>query len=421
LKVGVVGGGWAGLAAAVRAVQAGHDVSLFEMAPQLGGRARGVQVDGLQLDNGQHILIGAYQSTLALMQTVGADAPALLDRRPLELRFADGRGLRMPGGPPWLGFGLAVLQCRGWTARDRLSLLRAAAGWAIAGFQCPPSWTVAELCRPLTPGVMALLIEPLCVAALNTPARDASASVLLRVLKDALFGPAGSADLLLPRGSLDALLPVPAAQWLRGAGAHVAPGTRIERVDRTELGWQLDGRPQDAVILACTATEAARLSAPHDAAWAAQARGLDYEPIVTVYIDCPGARLPAPMTALLEGPQAPAQHAFDLGVLGGEPGRFAFVVSGARAWVDVGLDVTGDATLDQARAVLVKAPCSAAPTVLKVLAEKRATFRCTPGLQRPRARIAPRLIAAGDYVEGPYPATLEGAVRAGEAAVRLLD
>ena len=421
MKVAVVGGGWAGLAAAVRAVQAGHVVSVFEMAPQLGGRARSVEVDGLTLDNGQHILIGAYHRTLDLMRTVGADATTLLARMPLELRFADGRGLRMPAGPPWLGFGLAVLQCQGWTARDRLSLLRAAAGWALAGFRCPEAWTVAQLCRPLTRPVMELLIEPLCVAALNTPARDASASVLLRVLQDALFGPAGSADLLLPRGSLDALLPGPAAAWLRAAGAHLVLGQRVERIEQANNGWRLDGRPQDAVILACTALEAARLSAPHDAAWAVQARSLAHEPIVTVYIDCPGAHLPAPMTALLEGPQAPAQHAFDHGAVGGEPGLFAFVVSGARTWVDAGLDVTGAAVLAQARDVLVRDPRSIGPTVLKVLAEKRATFRCTPGLLRPRARIAPRLIAAGDYIEGPYPATLEGAVRAGEQAVRLLD
>jgi hypothetical protein len=84
------------------------------------------------LDNGQHILIGAYSRTLALMATVGCDVGAVLDRRPLELRYPDGRGLRMPAGPAWLGFGWAVATCRGWRTRDRASLIAAAARWALA-------------------------------------------------------------------------------------------------------------------------------------------------------------------------------------------------------------------------------------------------------------------------------------------------
>lgn len=421
MKLAVVGGGWAGLAAAVRATQAGHAVTLFEMAGQLGGRARGVDVDGLALDNGQHILIGAYRHTLALMQAVGCDIDAAFDRRPLELRYPDGRGLRMPPGPAWLGFGLAVARCQGWRWSDRLALMRAAAGWAMAGFTCPPGTTVAQLCAGLPPAVRQLLIDPLCVAALNTAAPHASAAVLLRVLKDALFGGAGAADLLLPRHSLGAVLPQPAAAWLRDAGATLRLGTRVHAVHASTAAWHVEGEAFDAVVLACTAAEAARLAQPTAAAWAARAQALRYEPIVTVYLRCPGARLPAPMTALIEGPQAPAQFAFDHGALGATPGLFAFVISGARAWVEAGLDATADAVLQQAQTAFAPGTWPAPPVVLRALAEKRATFRCTPGLDRPPAAIAPGLVAAGDYVAGPYPATLEGAVRSGEAAVAMLE
>ncbi|MDP1535475.1 MAG: NAD(P)-binding protein, partial [Rubrivivax sp.] len=156
-RVAVLGAGWAGLAAAVRATEAGHAVSIFELAGQLGGRARGVDVDGLALDNGQHILIGAYARTLALMATVGADAGALLHRQPLTLRYPDGRGLQMPAGPAWLGFARAVAGCRGWNWSDRLALFAAATGWAVAGFRCDPGLTVRELCRRLPPPVRELL------------------------------------------------------------------------------------------------------------------------------------------------------------------------------------------------------------------------------------------------------------------------
>ena len=421
LELAVVGGGWAGLAAAVRACEAGHRVTLFEMAGHWGGRARSVDVHGLALDNGQHILIGAYVRTLALMATVGADAAGALDRRPLELRYPDGRGLRMAKGPAWLAFAGAVAGCVGWTWRDRLALVQTAIAWTLAGFKCAPHLSVHDLCKTLPSAVRQLLIDPLCVAALNTPAAQASATVFLRVLRDALFGGRGSADLLLPRRSLSPLLPTPAQRWLQTRGAHLRLGQRVEQLESTAAGWLVDGRTFDAVVLACSAGEAARLAQPHAPGWSEVARAMQYEPIVTVYLQCPGARLVAPMTALREGPDAPAQFVFDHGALGASPGIFAFVVSGARAWIDLGLAATGEAVQRQARRDFPAATWPSDPTVLRVMAEKRATFRCTPGLRRPGARIARGLVAAGDYIEGPYPATLEGAVRSGEAALQWLQ
>jgi predicted NAD/FAD-dependent oxidoreductase len=185
-------------------------------------------------------------------------------------------------------------------------------------------------------------------------------------------------------------------------------------------GWLVDDEPFDAVVLACTAAEAARLVQAIAPAWAALALALRYEPIITVYLRCAGARLPSPMTALLEGPLAPAQYAFDHGALGATPGVFAFVVSGAAPWVERGLEATAQAVLQQAHEAFAPGTWPQPPTLLRALAEKRATFRCTPALLRPGATIADRLWAAGDYVAGPYPATLEGAVRAGEAVVALL-
>jgi hydroxysqualene dehydroxylase len=420
MKLAVIGGGWAGLAAAVRATELGHRVTLFETAAQLGGRARGISVHDLTLDNGQHIMIGAYASTLALMRTVGADADRCLARLPLALRYADGRGLQMKGGAPWWAFARAVLARRGWTARDRLSTLATAAGWAAAGFRCPPAWTVDRLCRRLPVAVRQALIDPLCVAALNTPPAEASALVLLRVLREALFGGSGSADLLLPRRPLAELLPIPAARWLSSAGAEIRTGTRVRAVAADGSSWRLDDEPFDAVVAACPAAEAARLLQTTAPDWAARALALRYEPIITVYLRCPGAMLPAPMTALVDGPDAPAQFAFDHGAIGATPGLFAFAVSSARRWVDAGLDRTGQAVLRQALTAFAPGTWPTAPSVLRVLAEKRATFRCTPELARPAAEVAPRLVAAGDYVEGPYPATLEGAVRAGERAARIV-
>jgi hydroxysqualene dehydroxylase len=411
-SVAVIGGGWAGLAAAVHATEAGHQVTLIEMAAQLGGRARSL-AEAPHLDNGQHILIGAYTQSLALLRRVGVDPSQALMRLPLRLRYPGHEGLHLPPGPPLIAFARAVLGYSSWPWRARLALLRASLGWAVAGFRCAPDLSVAELCDGLPAPVRQELIDPLCVAALNTPARQASAQVFLRVLRDALFSGPGSADLMLPRLPLSELLAEPARAWLRARGAELRLGRRVTAVEVGPL--RVDGERFDAVVLACSALETARLSEVISPGWAAQARALRFEPIITVYLQSPGSTLPAPMVALQEDSEAPAQFIFDLGRLGHSPGLFACVISGAAPWVERGLDAAGTAALAQVTKVL---RWHVPPTVLRVLAEKRATFACTPGLQRPPALIAPGLWAAGDYVDGPYPATLEGAVRAGFAAAQ---
>jgi squalene-associated FAD-dependent desaturase len=416
-RVAIVGAGWSGLAAAVRCTEAGQAVTLFDMAPAVGGRARVIPNTAPHLDNGQHILIGAYRETLNLMRSVGVDPEAVLLRRPLSLLDARGRGLQLAGGPPVLAFVRAVLAMHHWTWRDRMALLRVALRWRLADFRAPTHATVADLVEDLPAAPRTELIEPLCVAALNTVASQASANVFLRVLRDALFSGSGSADLLLPRTTLSGLLPDPALQWLEHHGASIRLGHRVMTIERVGTAqWSCDGEPSDAVVLACHANEAARLAAPSAPDWARLAKAMTYEPIVTVYLRAAGGRWPAPMVALRETPEWPAQFGFDLGAL--DPSRrdvYALVVSGAGPWIRRGLSKTTEAALAQCRAAFPDLTWSP----LRTLAERRATFACVTRLQRPAGVIANRLYAAGDYIDGPYPATLEGAVRSGVEAARL--
>lgn len=414
-RVAVVGGGWAGLAAAVHATRAGHTVTVFEMAPQLGGRARQVDSQGMSLDNGQHILIGAYGECLALMQSVGVDVGRALRRMPLRVTYPDGTGLQMSAGRPVPAFLRALATYPGWSRADKWAMLSTAAGWALKGFRCDPSWTVARLTQHLPAAVRDALLDPLCVAALNTPAEQASAQVFLRVLKDALFSGPGSADLMLPRWRLSALWPDPAGRWLAGHGTQVHLSSRVDAIAPDGAGWRVDEVPFDAVVLASSAAEAARLVEPHAPAWSEAARGLQYEPIVTVYAHSPDSRLPQPMMALRSDARQPAQFVFDLGLLCGMEGVLAFVISGAAPWVAQGADATMAATLRQGQQALA-AHLRGPLTGMRALTEKRATFLCTPALRRPAMRVAPGLYAAGDYIDGPYPATLEGAVRSGRDA-----
>ncbi|MDH4391559.1 MAG: hydroxysqualene dehydroxylase HpnE [Aquabacterium sp.] len=419
-RVAVIGAGWAGLAAAVQLVQGGARVSVFEMARRPGGRARQADGAGQGFDNGQHILIGAYSATLGLMRTVGADPAHLLLRQPLALVDPAGRGLRLPPGPPLPAFARAVLGARHWALADRLALITAAGGWLARRFRCPPGWTVQQLCSRLPPTVQAELIDPLCVAALNTPMSQASAAVFLRVLHDALFSGRGSADLLLPRAPLSALLPDPAWRWLAARGAALHTGHRVGMLQATGQRWLLDGDAFDMVVLACSATEAARLAATAAPAWSAVAAALRYEPIVTAWLRDDRLQHPQAMVALPPGLQAPAQFAFNLGQLHHDPalhGVWAFVASSAAPWLANGLAACGQAMLAQARQSFAGAFGGPdAQVLLHTAAERRATFACTPALARPAMRVAPGLLAAGDHVQGPYPATLEGAVRSGQAA-----
>ena len=415
LHVAVVGAGWAGLAAAVEASRCGARVTLFEMAPTAGGRARGVVSHGAVLDNGMHICIGAYVETLRLMADLGVAESAAFLRLPLTLVDAAGRGLRARRGPPAIAFALAVLRRAEWRWRDRLGLLRLAVRWRRAGFRCAAEATVADLCATLSEPVRRELVEPLCVAALNTPMAQASGQVFLRVLRDPLFSGPGSADLLLPKESLSELVPKPALAWLAGRSATVRLGHRVDRIERDGSGWRVDDMAVDRIVVAASATEAARLIAPHAGDWAETAAALHYEPIVTVYARSDGCVLPEPMLALAADASHPAQFVFDRGRLGGDAGLLAFVVSGAAPWVERGAAATEAAVLAQAAAELgshLVAPLRAVRTMI----EKRATFACVPGLKRPPMLVAPGLFAAGDYIDGPYPATLEGAVRSGLAA-----
>ena len=183
--------------------------------------------------------------------------------------------------------------------------------------------------------------------------------------------------------------------------------------------WQVDGTPYDAVVLATPSTEAVRLlrplAQPMLQPWLTQAEALRFIPITTVYAQVPGAAGPvltAPMLALRAQAGQPAQFVFDRGQLGGPAGLLAFVVStsdGERAALEAQV-------LAQARAVLGLATLHPVQTVV----EKRATFACTPALQRPPSALLPGLWATGDYIDGPYPATLEGAVRSGCAVAQAL-
>lgn len=402
MRVAVIGGGWAGIAAAVELTAAGAAVTLFEAGRVLGGRARAVDIAGHRLDNGQHILLGAYRDTLELMRRVGADPDALLARHPLQVVDNGGFRLALPRLPAPLNLAWGLLAASGVGWREKLATARWMQNIKRQGFRLAKDGSVAAWLDAAgqTGELRRRLWEPLCLAALNTPAEQASAQLFANVLRDSL-GSARRADtdLLLPRRDFGRLLAEPAADWLRAHGAVVHCRTRVRELHAGIKAVTIAGEDYAAAIVATAPQHAGRL-------WPALAEDeLDYQPIATVYLQYPPSiRLPFPLQSL-RGPCG--QWVVDRG-----DGLLACILSGRGAWEEV-----GDAALAQRLAEELN--LGAAPEWQRVIREKRATFSARPNLPRPPATLARRLFLAGDHSWADYPATLEGAVRSGRRAARL--
>ena len=219
------------------------------------------------LDNGQHILLGAYRETLDLMQILGVDLTAALERVPMRL---------------------GVLQTSRWAWRDYVSLASVLAAWTLRGFTCPQAMTVMALSKQASKKVFSEVIEPLCLSALNTGPSEASGQVFLRVLKDAFLsksyawagGKYASSDMLIPNIDLTTLLPSQVQKALQARGSGVRLGTRV-----TELGPLQN--EFDHIVIATPPWEAARLLRDIAPDWAASVDTLQYRAIATVYAKAP--------------------------------------------------------------------------------------------------------------------------------------
>ena len=402
MKIAVIGGGWAGIAAAVELTVCGANTTLFEAGRVLGGRARGVEIDGQRLDNGQHILLGAYRDTLALMRQIGADPEQLFNRQPLQVIDNAGFHLALPRLPAPLNVAWGLLAARGVSLGEKLRTALWMDGIKRRGFRLNREITVAQwLDAAGQTGVLRRhLWEPLCLAALNAPAERASAQLFANVLRDSLGSPRqADTDLLLPRADLGQLLPVPAEQWLRTQGAELKTSTRVQDIATGEDGITIAGETFSAAIIATAPQHVGAL-------WPECATNYGYEPIATVYLKFGSKmKLPFPLLNLLG---EHGQWVVDRG-----DGLLGCVLSGHGAW---------EALDDNALAAALQDELALGEPALwhKVIREKRATFAARPGLHRPDCRTTdPRVFLAGDYTWADYPATLEGAVRSGRRAAKL--
>lgn len=433
-QAAIVGGGWAGCAAAVELAERGWQVTLFEASRTLGGRARRVELQGRAIDNGQHILLGAYTESLRLMRRVGIDLDEAMLKLPLQMRYpegADGMDFIAARLPAPFHLLAALLRARGLDRADKLAMARFSTTVRWMGWRLHADCTVAELMDRYdqTERLSRLLWRPLCLAALNTPPERASAQVFLNVLRDSLGARRHASDMLIPRIDLSRLFPERARKFVERRGGNFLLGSHVRRIVRDGALWRVDcgavpdraaASSFDAVVLAVQPSGAAALL--HALPLQPALPAFDYEPIITCYLQYqPELTLPQAFFALRDRPEHDewGQFVFDRGRIdAGLPGLLAVVVSAAGQ-----AGAAGHAALAQAIARQLAAsfgmPQLARPLWTKLISEKRATFSCTPGLQRPPNITAlPGLFIAGDYTQGDYPATLESAVRSGMLAAQ---
>ena len=453
-RVAVIGGGYAGLAAAVTLANAARPVTVFEQGATLGGRARRVVLDGVPLDNGQHLALGGYRTLLDLIRTVHdpVSARALFARLPLTLTpFGAAHpgpvALRAKPLPAPLHLGLALLLARGLTWNERLAL---AGGYRLlerAGFRCPPGQSVAE-CFAATPRrAFNALWAPLCLAALNTAPERASAQIFANVLREAFSGSASDSEFLIPACDLTELFPAAAARFVAERNGTVRTGVAVRRfgveghaitvttrdgVDRfaavvVAVGpHQLAGLGCDdldrgrSVAEPCSGGKTESHAATPWGSVQANVSAFRYEPITTVYLGYPDpVDLPVPVTRLDD---APGQWAFDR-----SSALASNAPAGVRSLLAVVISASGSHDRDPHPALAGRvdaqlrrlSPGLPRAVWSRVIAERRATWACEPGLVRPNAgRVSPRLYLAGDYTDPDLPATLEAAVRSGVTAAR---
>ncbi|MYM28463.1 NAD(P)-binding protein [Duganella sp. CY15W] len=442
----VIGAGWAGCAAAVELARAGYKVTLLEAARTLGGRARRIETDRKQLDNGQHILLGAYSESLRLMQLTGVDTSQAVLTLPLQMRYPPNTGgmdfiaPALPLPAP-LHLAIALLRAQGLHREDKLSLARFSTSARWMGWQLDTDCSVSALLERFdqTPRLIKLMWRPLCLAALNTPPERASARVFLNVLRDSLGAKRRASDMLLPRADLSALFPDAAAAYIGRHGGSVRSGAKVQAIRNIESRlWQLDisgaavggtwSTYFGGVVIATGASQAAALL--HDlpdcdtSTLCHQLTAFEAEAITTVYLQYDSTtRLDLPFYALQDDPDSHhyGQFVFDRGQLdASQAGLLAVVISASGPAAAQPQELLAEAVAVQL-AVDFQRPELGRPAWFKVITEKRATYASSPGLVRPaNATGLPGLVLAGDYTAGDYPATLESAVRSGVAAANLL-
>jgi hydroxysqualene dehydroxylase len=406
----IIGAGLAGLSAAAALAQSHFDIVLHEASRQAGGRCRSYfdETLGMTIDNGNHLLLSGNAAALAYLDAIGAREELRGPKR-CEIAFADmASGERWTlrpneGRAPWwlLVAGRRVPRTR---AIDYLSIARL--------LRASPRAKVSDIIECSGP-LYERLWEPFFLAALNTEPRGASAALAARILRETLARGGRACHPLVAANGLSRAFVDPALKLLRRGGAQVRFERRLRALDFadnrvTALEFEHDSialGPGDSVVLATPGHVAATL-----------VPGLLAPQTFNAILNAHFSIAPPPGTPPILGVvNAKVQWLFAY------PDRLSVTVSDANSFMDIPRE---QLAIDLWREVAGLTGLSDDLPSWRVIKERRATFAASPeeDARRPASETKwANLLLAGDYVQTGLPATIEGAVRSGQSAARLVN
>ena len=452
-RVAVIGGGLAGITAAIALAEAGAAVTLLEARPRLGGATCSFTRDGLVVDTGQHVFLGCCTAYRGLLAQLGMTASApVQDRFDVTVLAPGGRTGRLRRtalpGPlhmlPALGrYPFLSWAERASVSRPALAMRRVDPADPAVDAQRFGDWLAA---RGQSEHARRVLWDLFTVSALNIAGDDASLALAATVVQTGLLGKNNAADIGVPARPLGELHGDAGAARLAQLGAQVALSTKVAAIEAGAVKVSEDpaarfrvhvGRPAEARATTEIAADAVVLAVPHEkaaslvpagalpagtvASWA----GLGASPIVNVHVIYDRPVTDLPFAAAVD---SPVQWVFDRTRISGldrrSPGQqyLAISLSAADEYADVPASALRDRFVP-ALAELFPAARDAQVSEFFVTRERRATFRQAPGngaLRPPAATQLPGLVLAGAWTQTGWPDTMEGAVRSGlTAAIEL--
>jgi hydroxysqualene dehydroxylase len=434
-SVVVIGGGLAGITAALDCADAGAKVVLVEVRPRLGGAAYSVQRDGLTLDNGQHVFLRCCTTYRTLLARLGSThLTSVQERLRIPILTPDGRRFTLARDrlPAPLHLARALLTHRPLSIRQRLSAAIAAAaiGRVDPADLANDAQTLGRWLGAHRQSAHAIetLWDLIALPTLNVPAREASLALGAFVFQEGLLRSADAGDIGLHKAPLSAIIGEPALASLQQAGVEVRLGWRASSVVPADAGLRVlgaagaedDSLACDAAIIALPHLRAAEILPPQAHEIAQRLRAIEVSPIVNLHILYDRRVLEEPFAASVE---SPAQYLFDRTDAGGAPpdGQYLAVsLSGAEQDMRRSVEQLRERYLPAIEQLL---PAARYARVLRFLVsrEHAATFKAAPGVGAlrpgPRTPLA-GLALAGAYTATGWPATLEGAVLSGHAAAQ---
>ncbi len=436
-RVAVVGGGLAGITAALDLAASGARVTLVEVRRQLGGAAYSFERDGLQMDNGQHVFLRCCDAYRAMLQRLGSGGLVSLQERLDIPVLTPGRAparIRRGGLPAPLHLAGALARYPRMTLAERLGAVRAALALRRLDPADPALDEVtfgAWLARHgQDEAAVAALWDLVALPTINVAAAGASAALAAFVFQTGLLSAADAADIGFHVGTLQQIIGAPALRELERSGVEVRLGWRAERLSREPGGYRVEGRAAGGTE--AIDVDAAIVALPHDRAGAVvegllgphagRRAQLDSSPIVNLHVVYDRRVLAEPFAA---GVGTPVQYLFDRTDAAGAPAGCQYLavsLSGADAEMELSVEQLRERYLP-AIGELLPAAREARVERFQVTREHAATFRAAPGsaaLRPPQRTALPGLALAGAWTDTGWPATLEGAVRSGHAAAEAI-